>query len=310
MVLFIKNQMKTIQFFIMVFLAMSMNAVCACDACGGGSSGAWNGWIPQFGKSQFQLRNEWRHNLGIGMGSYKADQYFFQSDLSFRYFSSEKWMFQATVPTRRTKIQYADSSLTWSGIGDVRWGVNRVLLKTKSEGMWNGLLLAGVQWQMPTGKYMRRDEGKMMLPLYLQNGSGAQSVLLQYYALLSNSTMGFWSSGGYQAYGENELRSQWGNRWQSQWGIFSHTKKFNAFRDVGQVWGMLTGQYEQNLALREFNASVKNTAAYAISIQAQCDVYWKTGVLGFFGTKVLSVSDQLAVPISGWRFGTSLTWAF
>jgi hypothetical protein len=122
--------------------------------------------------------------------------------------------------------------------------------------------------------------------------------------------MGFWSSGGFQAYGENELHAQWGNRWQTQCGVFTHSQKFNALGDVGQIWGMLSAQYEQNLALREFNAPVNNTAAYAISMQAQCDVYWKKGVLSFFGTKVLSVSDELAVPISGWRMGTSLTWAF
>ncbi len=290
-------------------LTMKIHSSLACDACGGGSSGAWNGWIPQFGKSQFQLRNEWRRNLGVGIGSLMTDQYFFQTDMTMRYFVSEKWMLQATVPMRRTVLQYGDSTLKWIGMGDFRLGLNRILFRTNEDAVWKGMLLAGLQWQMPTGKFMRRDGEKIMLPLYLQNGTGAQSILAQYYALLSNSSIGFWSSGGFQAFGENELHAQWGNRWQSQLGVFSHTSKFNAFGDVGQIWGMFSTQYEQNMALREFNASVKNTAAYAISIQAQCDVYWKKGVLSFFGTKVLRVSDQLAIPISGWRVGTSLTLA-
>jgi hypothetical protein len=106
------------------------------------------------------------------------------------------------------------------------------------------------------------------------------------------------------------LHQQWGNKWQTQAGLFGHTAKFNFLKDVGQLWGMVSIQYEKNTALREFEIPIRNTAASALSAQAQCDVYWKNGVLSFFGTKLLNVSDELSIPISSWRLGTALTVAF
>ncbi len=300
--------MRTILLFLV--LTSLTSSIWGCDVCGGGSSGAWNGWIPQFGKTQIQIRNEWRNNKGILLNKKITDQYFYQADLNFRYFHSSKWMLQMSMPMRQTSIQYQDSSWNWIGLGDLRWGINRVLLQTNSEHSWNAMILLGAQWQMPTGKYMRRDAAKMILPLYLQNGSGAHSVLMQYYALLSHKSIGFWSSGGVQSFAKNELHQQWGNKWQTQAGLFGHTAKFNFLKDVGQLWGMVSVQYEKNTALREFEIPIRNTAASAWSAQAQCDVYWKNGVLSFFGTKLLNVSDELAIPISGFRLGTALTIAF
>jgi hypothetical protein len=294
---------------IVAFLAHSFS-ILGCDVCGGGSSGIWNGWIPQFGKSQFQWRSEFRNQNNIMLNGLSTDQNFIQSDFNFKYFANEKWMLQMTIPFKSTVVDYSHSNLKWIGLGDVRIGASRVLWKSSNNAKWNALLLSGIQWQLPTGKFMLRDNMKMMLPFYLQNGSGAHSVIGQYYFLISKAKWGFWSSGGYQKFAKNELHTQWGDRWLSQLGAFSHSEKFNMLNRVGQFWGLVSFQYDNSAALKEFEVSQNQTQAAAWTVQGQTDVYWNQYVLTFSGTHLISTTSDSNYPMSKWKWAVGITKVF
>jgi hypothetical protein len=291
-------------FFIFIVSGSSI----ACDVCGGGNSSAFNGYIPQFGKSQITLGYDQRRMANV---IYRNESVAFsiqQWDLGWRYFSKKNLYFNATLPIKRFQLERAQSTQQVNGIGDLRLAINYIWRGKNMDRSWKPLLLGGITWKSTTGKYMVRDFSKQMMPLYLQNGTGANALQLSVYGQWANRHMGIWFNGFEQFNGINEMQEQWGEKKYFQMGFFAHTNYFSFLKKSNQWWMNFSFVREENKAMKSYQIPIDGTAGNVYFFTTQLDWYVGDWVFTAYASQAFSGWDNTNIPISKSRMGMNIVF--
>jgi hypothetical protein len=202
-----------------LLFAASLNSF-ACDVCGGGGSGNFQGVVPLFGQNQFAFRMNYfaaiHHDMTYSSplpSSNILEDHFFQQELSYRKFTSKKMIYSFSVPLGiNTRIETARTTQI-KGVGDIQLGASRILVNTSDSSFHavKHILTAGFGLSLPTGKYMQRDETLLRLPANFQLGKGAYAYSFNLYYVLRRKNIGLAFNAQERLYSENELRYQFGN---------------------------------------------------------------------------------------------------
>ncbi len=293
---------------LMIILWTLLETVLACDVCGGGSSSAYNGYIPRFGRSQWTLGYEHRSLKDASFRNETVDFQFTQSDLGWRFFSKKNLYFNATLPFKSLLVMRDQEVNTYNGLGDLRLAVHYAWKPKSWEGIWMPLMMVGTAWKSATGKYMVRDFTKQMMPLYLQNGTGANALQWMGYGQVANEKMGLWFNGWSQMSGVNEMQEQWGRRNYFQAGFFAHTQYFSFLKRSNQIWVNFSWLAENSQGLKSYQQWIADTQSKTQSFVTQLDWYFGDWVLTtYLGQNVMSVSET-KIPISKMRMGINLVF--
>jgi hypothetical protein len=202
-----------------LLVAASLNSF-ACDVCGGGGSGNFQGVVPLFGQNQFAFRTNYFAAIHPDMAyssplpsSIIREDHFLQQELSYRKFTSKKMIYSFSVPLGiNTRIE-KDRTTQIKGIGDIQLGAARILINTSDSSFRTvkHILTIGLGVALPTGKYMQRDETMLRLPANFQLGKGAYAYNFNLYYVMRRKNLGLALNAQERFYSENELSYQFGN---------------------------------------------------------------------------------------------------
>ena len=192
----------------------------ACDGCGGGASGNFQGVVPLFGQNQFAFRLNAFSSIHPTAAyssplpsSIVLEDHFLQHEFTFRKFSSKKMIYSASVPLGiNTRVETARTTQI-KGIGDIQLGAARILINTSDSSFrtMKHILTIGLGVALPTGKYMQRDETMLRLPANFQLGKGAYAYNFNLYYVMRRNNLGLALNAQERFYSENELSYQFGN---------------------------------------------------------------------------------------------------
>lgn len=206
-------------FLVGLLLAASLSTY-ACDGCGGGASGNFQGVVPLFGQNQFAFRMNAFTSIhptasysSPVSSSIALEDHFLQNEFTFRKFSSKKMIYSASVPFGiNTRIETARTTQI-KGIGDIQFGASRILINTSDSSFRTvkHILTAGLSLVLPTGKYMQRDETMLRLPANFQLGKGAYAYNFNLYYVMRRKNLGFALNAQKRFYSKNELSYKFGN---------------------------------------------------------------------------------------------------
>lgn len=202
-----------------LLVAASLNSF-ACDVCGGGGSGNFQGVVPLFGQNQLSFRSNY-FNAIHPMETYSSplpasivrEDHFLQQEFSFRKFTPKKMIYSVSVPLGINTRIATDRTTQIKGIGDIQLGASRILLNTSDSSFRTvkHILTVGIGMALPTGKYMQRDETLLRLPANFQLGRGAYACSFNLYYVLRRKNIGFALNAQERVFSENELSYQFGN---------------------------------------------------------------------------------------------------
>lgn len=206
-------------FLVGLLLAASLSTY-ACDGCGGGVSGNFQGVVPLFGQNQIAFRVNAFSSIHPTAAyssplpsSIVLEDHFLQHEFTFRKFSSKKMIYSASVPFGiNTRIETARTTQI-KGIGDIQLGASRVLINTSDSSFRTvkHIFTVGLSLALPTGKYMQRDETMHRLPENFQLGKGAYAYNFNLYYVIRRKNLGFALNAQKRFYSKNELSYQFGN---------------------------------------------------------------------------------------------------
>lgn len=192
----------------------------ACDGCGGGASGNFQGVVPLFGQNQFAFRVNAFSSIHPTAAyssplpsSIVLEDHFLQQEFTYRKFSSKKMMYSVNVPLGiNTRVETARTTQI-KGIGDIQLGAARILINTSDSSFrtMKHILSIGLGVALPTGKYMQRDETMLRLPANFQLGKGAYAYNFNLYYVMRRKNLGLALNAQERFYSENELSYQFGN---------------------------------------------------------------------------------------------------
>ena len=198
-----------------LLLAVSLSLF-ACDVCGGGGSGNFQGVVPLFGQNQFSFRTNFftaTHGNALFNGTSQVlkDQ-FFQQEFTFRKFSPNKMIYSFSLPTGMNSRIETERTTRITGIGDAQIGAARIFVNTSDSSFRSvkHILTLGVGMALPTGKYMQRDETLLRLPAYFQLGRGAYAYSFNLYYVIRRKNLGLALTGQERVFSKNELSYQFG----------------------------------------------------------------------------------------------------
>lgn len=202
-----------------LLVAASLNSF-ACDVCGGGGSGNFQGVVPLFGQNQLSFRSNYFnaiHPIGAHSAPVPAsillEDHFLQQEFSYRKFTPKKMIYSLSIPFGINTRITTDRTTQIKGIGDIQLGASRILLNTSDSSfrIIKHILTVGVGIALPTGKYMQRDETLLRLPTYFQLGRGAYAYSFNLYYVLRRKNLGLALNAQERIFSENELSYQFGN---------------------------------------------------------------------------------------------------
>ena len=202
-----------------LFLAASLSSS-ACDGCGGGASGNFQGVIPLFGQNQFAFRMNYfsaihpisAYSSPLPTSIIREDHYL-QQEFTFRKFTSKKMIYSLSVPLGiNTRIETARTTQI-KGLGDIQMGASRILINSSDSSFRASkhILTVGIGLALPTGKYMQRDETLLRLPANFQLGKGAYAYNFNLYYVFRRKSLGLALNAQERLYSKNELSYQFGN---------------------------------------------------------------------------------------------------
>lgn len=312
----------------LIVLITISNSLLSCDICGCGAGGSFMGIIPQFGKTQLGFRSNFRtfqHPntlLNLNGNSRVLRDENFQTDLSLRLFKKERIQYFFQVPLKVNTRYETMRTTTLRGVGDIQVGATYTLIQQQDSMSvkFKNLLAIGGGFSLPTGKYMQRDETKVIMPALFQLGSGA----FQYYANLYYSVRykrwGATLNGQYNYAEQNEMKYQFGERYQTAVSLFykkdfkwkrrskdsdpvfvENTKTISILPSLG--WSM-----EHSAQDREYELIKPYTGGTQYLLQGAIDIYFKKIAINLFLQQSYFNDIPTVQPENKMRLGGGITW--
>lgn len=322
--------MKKLYLALLIFTSTHIS-IKACDICGCGTGGSFMGIIPNFGSNQIALRATFRSfdhpntTLNYNGRSQVLRDDMYQTEFAYRHFSKKKWSVFLNIPYRTNTRFESERTTTIRGIGDINASFNYTIYNT-SDSMSHPLkhiLMAGVGIKLANGKFMQRDETKVMLPTLFQVGSGANNGTGHLYYTLRYQRWGFNLNGLYVYSGKNELEYQIGNQLQTTSSLFwkkDITLKKKKTKEGTQVFDPRNSRtvsilpsigfnYENSEADREFGREKEFTGGTHYFGHLALDVLFERMAVSLFYQYALESKVGIAQPENKSRAGFALTWS-
>lgn len=251
--------MKRIVGLMLIIISISLN-VRACDVCGCSASNQYLGILPQYKLNfigiQYQY-SSFSSNVPSDFieGTFNhSKEYYNTLQLWGRYNIARGWQVYAFVPYHYN-LHYEDSAATSSGIGDVSFLVNKIVLNTDKPGKWSSTWLAGGGVKLPTGKYTGITTlDKLGLP-NIQAGTGSWDFVINTNYTLRHNKVGFNVDAAYTITTANKYEYKYGNRLNTGLMAFYSVKlkKVNLLPQLGVRYDYSLHDYDnyQNKWLNE-----------------------------------------------------------
>lgn len=317
-------------YLILFSLIFIHHTIYACDICGCGTGGSFMGIIPNFGSNQIALRSTFRSfdhpntTLNYNGRSRVLRDDMYQSEFSYRHFSKNKWSVFVNIPYRINTRFESERTTTIRGLGDINASFNYTFVNT-SDSMSHTIkhvLMAGMGIKLANGKFMQRDETKLMLPTLFQIGTGATNATGHLYYTLRYQRWGLNVNGLYVYSGKNELEYQIGNQIQTTTSIFwkkDFTYKKRRIAEGTQVFDpknskslsilpSLGFNYENSESDREFGREKEFTGGTHYFGHLALDVMFERLAISTFYQYALASKVGIAQPDNRSRLGFALTW--
>jgi hypothetical protein len=258
--------------FILIFMSLQGRA---CGVCGGGFTGNGLGAaLPMMNQNLMGIQTQigqykYASNLqGTEVEGYVAD-FYLSNTVSFRKGFQGKNFFQVSVPMVTNLKQDALGNQWIQGMGDVRVSMQTILLnKIDSSSLQNQMLLAGYSVQLPTGRYMVRNQEKQLVPMGLQPGLGAWGHTLEGQYAYSGVKHGFTLHTSASLFSENEMFYKPGFLGQ---GLITYLYRKNL--ENGLLMPQVGLSYFQRNATDFLGSNVRNTSYSAVSGQVSLDAF-------------------------------------
>ena len=288
------------------------NSAKACDICGCATGNSIFGIIPQFTKGFMALHYQqqgFRHptvNPNMNNGSTVMNDRFQMLELRGRHYLDKqtRWMLLYALPFRQNTREESQRTTEISGIGDISVAMNYAIINTGDSinVRWKNTLLLGAVTNLPTGKYMQRDQNKTMLPAEFQLGTGAWGIgpMLNYTTRLNNFGINVFSQ--YLLRGENELQYKFGNTFNSSVLAFYwiNTAKAVLMPHAGVGYTRAGQDYQ-------FEMVKEHTGGSITSINTGLDVYFYSYFANVFVNvpvmKDIPATQPVPQPVAGIRLG-------
>ncbi|MEZ4798615.1 MAG: hypothetical protein R2809_02325 [Flavobacteriales bacterium] len=312
---------------LIVLITISTNLL-ACDICGCGAGGSFLGIIPQFGRTQFGIRSSFRtfdHPntiLNVNGNSIVQRDENFQTDFTLRLFKKNRIQYFFQAPYKINTRYESLRTTTLLGIGDIQVGATYTLIQQQDSSAirFKNLLAMGGGFTLPTGKYMQRDETKVIMPALFQLGSGAFQYNANLYYSLRYKRWGAMVNAQYVYAEQNEMKYQFGQRYQSSLALF-YRKDFswkvqpkkdepvylekNKTLSVIPSIGWSTEHSEKDL---EYGVVKPYTGGTQYLVQGALDVYYQKFAFNIFFQQSYFNDIPIAQPENKVRVGAGLTW--
>ena len=317
---------------VLLVLILTSTASISCDICGCGAGASFLGVIPQFGRSQFSLRSQFTQfdhpntTLNFNGQSQVFSDEIINNELIYRHFSKKRWSLFLNVPVR---IHTRNESLRRTqlrGLGDINATFNYTLINT-SDSMshrFKHILMLGAGVKLATGKYMQRDETKLILPARFQLGSGANDFIAQLYYTVRYQRWGFNVNAMGVMSGENELQYRFGNFYQGAFSLFwkkDITYKKKKIQPGSQVFDQVNSRtisllpaiginYERVEADKEYDREKMYTGSTRYFGNISFDIFIGDMALSLFYQHAIYTDITFVQPDATSRIGGAFTLSF
>lgn len=312
----------------LIVLVTISSTLLACDICGCGAGGSFLGIIPQFGRSQFGLRTSFRtfdHPntlLNVNGNSIVQRDENFQTDFTLRLFKKNRIQYFFQVPLKINTRYESLRTTRLSGVGDIQVGATYTLIQQQDSSAirFKNLLAIGGGISLPTGKYMQRDETKVIMPALFQLGSGAFQYSASIYYSLRYKRWGSTLNAVYSYAQQNEMKYQFGQRYQTALAIF-YRKDFNwkskpkkndpVFQENTKMLAVLPSlgwSLEHSEKDLEYGLEKPYTGGTQYLLQAAIDVYYQKFAFNLFLQQSYFNDIPVAQPENKMRIEGGVTW--
>jgi hypothetical protein len=217
---------------LMLLASVMITAAYACDVCGSASGNQSLGILPQHSRHFIGLQYmyssfESNHpSLFDGKPDEHSQDNYHTVQLWGRFSLGKNWQLFGFVPYRYNKQLSNGISNKTTGLGDISFLVNRVLIREKEEAVWQHQLLAGGGVKLPTGAYTGISaQDKLGIP-NMQPGSGSWDFMVNTNYTVRRGKLGLNVDAAYTLTTANKENYKYGNRLNA--GLLGfYTFKFN-----------------------------------------------------------------------------------
>ncbi len=233
-------------------LLIIQNFAIACDVCGGATTFNSIGLLPQYKLHLIGMRYQ-----STWLQSKSSIQDHNQSlEIIYRNQPFKRLLFSAHLPLSfKSRIQN-NQRLQTQGISDMRFNGQYMVINTldSSQYKFKNSLLLGLGAQLPTGKFMLRAEDKTLLPLGLQNGTGAWAFPLSAVHTMVKGKWGIHSEINYVYTTTNERDYHIGATAVANFSVLHIINKSK------NTWAFMLGsEYKTKNTDMEYGKAVNNT---------------------------------------------------
>lgn len=283
----------------------------ACDICGCSGGLSAGGLFPQVQNNLLGLRNSWQH-FDHPRGNFNGKSevlkdHIFETDLFLRWFPRKRLQVWVNAPFRVVNRIETERITSLTGIGDIQARAFYTVIQPDSNyHKFRHFLLAGGGVSLPTGKYRQRDENLALLPLGLQIGTGAWSLIGNAVYLVQTQRVGVQIQGDYRMNFENEDTFKKGNNLGAQTGIFLRSKLFRNVLFLPQ----LSYRAEKSMSDMEFGLIRPVSGIETQSLQLSAECFGKGWMASVLVRKPIWQNSPDEIPFSGMMFqvAAGITW--
>lgn len=283
----------------------------ACDICGCSGGLSAGGLFPQVQNNLLGLRNSWQqfdHPRGNFNGTSEVlKDHIYETDLFLRWFPRKRLQVWVNTPFRVVNRIETERITSLTGIGDIQARAFYTVIQPDSNyHKFRHFLLAGGGVSLPTGTYRQRDENLALLPLGLQIGSGAWSLMGNAVYLVQTHRVGLQIQGDYRMNFENEDTFKKGNNLGAQTGIFLRSKLFRNVLFLPQ----LSYRAEKSMSDMEFGLVRPVSGIETQSLQLSAECFGKGWMASVLVRKPFWQNSPSEIPVSGMMFQVTagITW--
>ena len=298
--------------FLSACLLAGIQALKACDVCGGGGGGGYGSILPMFQQNMLGIRLQHsvlHHPAGMnknGESTVISDRYR-QADVWFRCRLNDRLFLTTLVPVRETMRKETAMESRIRGLGDLRSEINWVVYRnTDSLGsIWKHVVQLGAGIKLNNGRYMQRLDNGVMAPLPLQAGSGALGGLLRVQHILRRGRAGLQTDLQYAAFGGNELSYRVGS--QASAGLRAFYWNYRGSRQYLFNAGLLAERIAPD---QEFGAFKPESGGRFLYAQTEAVVFLGRVSVQFQAGLPLMQQLTPAQPAAGLRVGVGVAAFF
>jgi hypothetical protein len=253
-----------------VFLFILISSACTCDICGCGLGNYYIGMLPQFSRSFFGLRYQYRrfHTQLTSDHTQFSNDIFQSIELWGGVNISKRWQMLAFLPYNLNK-QISDDGISHThGLGDIAVLMNYKIFDKSSVNKHNSSisqqLWLGAGIKIPTGKVdIDTNDPEIVAVANSQMGTGSTDILLNAMYTIRFNKVGINTTANYKLNTKNKFDYQFGNKFTTNsFAYYSiESKKVNLAPNIGLMYEKSAGNKLKGSAIEQTGGYVALAAA-------------------------------------------------